>query len=149
MPQPPQVFSIRGLRLYFPMLEPWVVCSVCSPAIPPSLSMWACGAAGSASHHLVGSASYSLACPIPQSATTWLGPLAATLLQVLAAWLPISAPRTGLDECLFFMSLVVRLPHSLIFCQFWLFFVFKLLSFFWLCEEAQCVYLQLHLGRKL
>ena len=29
------------------------------------------------------------------------------------------------------------------------FFVFKLLlSFFWLCEEAQCVYLRLHLGRK-
>ena len=27
--------------------------------------------------------------------------------------------------------------------------VFKLLlSFFWLCEEAQCVYLRLHLGRK-
>ena len=29
-------------------------------------------------------------------------------------------------------------------------FVFKLLlSFFWLCKEAQCVYLHLHLGRKL
>ena len=28
-------------------------------------------------------------------------------------------------------------------------FVFKLLlSLFWLCEEAQCVYLRLHLGRK-
>ena len=149
-PQPQQVFLIRGLRLYFPTLEPTVAWSASlPPAIPPSLSMRECGAAGSASHHLVGSASYSLACPIPQSATTWLGPLAATLLQVLAAWLPISAPPTGLDECLFFMSLVVRLPHSLIFCQFWLFFVFKLLSFFWLCEEAQCVYLQLHLGRKL
>ena len=34
------------------------------------------------------------------------------------------------------------------FCPFWLFFVFKLLSFFWLCEEAQCVYLCLHLGWK-
>ena len=29
-----------------------------------------------------------------------------------------------------------------------LFFVFKLLSFFWLCEEAQCVHLCLHLGWK-
>ena len=29
------------------------------------------------------------------------------------------------------------------------FFVFKLLlSFFWLCEEAQCIYLLLHLGWK-
>ena len=64
-------------------------------------------------------------------------------------WLPVSAPPTGLDECFFFISLVVRLPYSLIFCQFWLVFVFKLLlSFFWLCEEAQCVYLCLLLGRK-
>ena len=59
--------------------------------------------------------------------------------------LPISAPPTGLDECFFFISLGVGLPYSLIFCQFWLFFVFKLLlSFFWLCKEAQCLYL--HLG---
>ena len=57
-------------------------------------------------------------------------------------WLPVSALPTSLDECFFFISLVVRLPYSLIFCQFWLVFVFKLLlSFFWLCEEAQCVYL--------
>ena len=62
--------------------------------------------------------------------------------------LPVSTPPTGLDECFFFISLVVRLPYSSIFCQFWLFFVFKLLSFFWLWEEAQCVYLCLHLGRK-
>ena len=63
-------------------------------------------------------------------------------------WLPVSAPPTGLDEC-FFISLVVGLPYSSIFCQFLLFFVFKLLlSFFWLCEEAQCVYLCLHLGWK-
>ena len=62
--------------------------------------------------------------------------------------LPISAPPTCLDECFFFISLVVGLPYSLIFCQFWLFFVFKLLlSFFWLCEEAQCVYLCPHLGQ--
>ena len=44
--------------------------------------------------------------------------------------LPISTPPTGLDECFFFISLVVRLPYSLIFCQFWLFFVFKLLLSF-------------------
>ena len=61
----------------------------------------------------------------------------------------ISTPPAGLDECFFFISLVLGLPCSLIFCQFWLFFVFQLLlSFFWLCEEAQCVYLCLHLGRK-
>ena len=68
-----------------------------------------------------------------------------------AATLPrvLSTPPTGLDECFFFISLVVRLPYSSVFCQFWLFFVFKLfLSFFWLCEEAQCVYLRLQLGWK-
>ena len=31
----------------------------------------------------------------------------------------------SLVECFFFNSLVVGLPYSLIFCQFWLFFVFK------------------------
>ena len=63
--------------------------------------------------------------------------------------LPISTPPTGLDECFFFISLVVRLPYSSIFCQFCLIFVFKLLlSFFSLCEEAQCVYLRLHFGWK-
>ena len=63
--------------------------------------------------------------------------------------LPVSTRPTGLDECFFFISLVVGLPYSSIFCQFWLFFVFKLLLFlFWLCKEAQCVHLQLHLGRE-
>ena len=31
LPQPPQVFSISGLRLYFPALEPWVAQSVSLP----------------------------------------------------------------------------------------------------------------------
>ena len=53
------------------------------------------------------------------------GPPAAALPQVLSAQLPISSPPTGLDECFFFNSLVVRLPYRLIFWQFWLFFVFK------------------------
>ena len=96
--------------------------------VPPGLSMCECGATGSISHHLVGSTSRCTSSP-PQ--------------------LPISAPPTGLDECFFFISLVVRLPYSLIFCQFWLFFVFKLLLSFWLCKEAQCVYLRLHLGLNL
>ena len=30
-PQPPQVFSLRGLRLYFPALEPWVLWSASLP----------------------------------------------------------------------------------------------------------------------
>ena len=42
-------------------------------------------------------------------------------------WQPISAPPTGVDECFFFISVVVELPYSSIVCPFWLFFVFKLL----------------------
>ena len=53
------------------------------------------------------------------------GPPAATLQQVLSAQLLVSAPPNGLDECFFFNALVVRLPYSLIFWQFLLFFVFK------------------------
>ena len=123
--------------------------SACSPAVPPCLCMCECGAMGSASHHLVGSARCSLACPASQSATL-LGLPATALPRVLSTLASHLAPPTGLDECFFFISLVVGLPCSSIFCQFCLFFVFKLLlSFFWLCEEAQCVYLLLHLGRKL
>ena len=84
LPQPPQVFSVRGLMLYFPALEPGL-------------------------HGL------------------WLGPPAAASPWVLSARLPISTPPTSLGECFFFISLVVGLPYSLIFCQFWLFFAFKLL----------------------
>ena len=58
--------------------------------------------------------------------------------------LPISAPPTSL---VFFNSLVVRLPHSSIFWQFWMFlFLNLLLAFFWLWEEAKHIYLCLHLG---
>ena len=62
--------------------------------------------------------------PGSQSSTS-LDPPAATLPQVLSAWLSVSTPPTGLDECFFFNFLVVGLPYSLIFWQFWLFFVFK------------------------
>ncbi|KAF6104119.1 hypothetical protein HJG60_011166 [Phyllostomus discolor] len=92
-------------------------------------------------------ASCCLARPAPQS-TASLGPPATALPRVLSAQLPISTPPTSVDECFFFNSLVVGLPYSSIFCQFWLFFVFKLLLSFYLCEEAQCVYLHLHLGQE-
>ena len=61
-------------------------------------------------HRLTGSASHCLAHPNPPTAA---------LPQVLSTQLPISAPPTSLDECFFFISLVIRLPYSLIFCQFW------------------------------
>ena len=124
LPRPPQVFSVRGLRLYFPGLEPWVGRSVSGSTrccLPGQLQLCLpcstiCHLTGSASRHLAMSPLH------PSYRSGWV---------------------------FFFISLVVRLPYSSIFCQFSLFFVFKLLlSFFWLCEEAQYVYLCLHVGRK-
>ena len=139
----------------FLVLEPWVTRSALLPLCSSwfiYVSMWGrrvfqpppCGVCQlqpdlpcSTIRHLAGSTS-------PHQP-----PHTALLVQVLSIPLPISTPPTGLDECLFFNSLVVGLPYSSIFCQFWLFFIFKfVLSFFWLCEEAPCVCLCLHLGRK-
>ena len=87
--------------------------------------------------------------PPAPPATSLQGSPAPALPWVLSARLPVSAPPTALNECFFFNSLIVRIPYSSIFCQVWLFFVFKLLfSFFWLFEEAQCVYLCLHRSQK-
>ena len=107
-------------------------------AVPPGLSMRECGAAGSTSTTLWSLLDAGWPAPLhsPQSATL-LGPPAAALRRVL--WLPISAPPNGLDECFFFISLVVGLPYSLIFCQFWLFFVFKLLLSFFGCARRHSV----------
>ena len=117
LPQPQEVFSISGLRLYFPDIELWVVQSVTL------------------------STSCSFAHSTPPSATS-LGPPATALPWVL------STPPTGLDECSTLSDWLLDF-HQFDFQQFWLFFVFKLLlSFFWLCEEAQCVYLCLHLVQK-
>ena len=45
--------------------------------------------------------------------------------------LRVSVPLTSLDEHFFFNSLVVGLPYSSIFWQFWLFFVFKFVVVLW------------------
>ena len=121
----------QWFELYFPTLELWVVRSVAGSTSATSL-------------------------PAAALPTLLHNPPPSWVCQPLPCWvssppdrLPVSAPPTDLDECFFFISLVLGLPYSSIFCQFWLFFVFKLLlTFFWLCGEAQCVYLRLYLGRK-
>ena len=60
--------------------------------------------------------------------------------------LPVSAPPMGLDECFFFISLVVGLPYDSILCQFWLFFFFNYCSPSF--ARRHSVYLGLHLGQK-
>ena len=63
--------------------------------------------------------------------------------------LPVSTHPTTLAECFLFNYLVLTLLYSLIFWQFWLFFVSTfVVILFWLCKEAKCIYLCLHFGQK-
>ena len=54
----------------------------------------------------------------------WMWDITATIPHLVTPQLHVSTPPASLDEC-FFNSFVVGLPYSLIFWQFWLFFVFK------------------------
>ena len=87
------------LRLYFPSLKSWVVQCVSLPSCSSwfiHMQMWDC--------------------PVCQSLPCHMSS---------PPWLLISTPTASLNECFFFNSLVVRLPCSMIFWQFWLFFVYK------------------------
>ena len=97
-----------------------------SLVVPPGLSACKCGTSQSASCHL--------AHPCPS---------ATALPWVLSTQLPISTPPTSLDECYFFISLVVGPPYSSIFCQFWLFFVFKFVVVLVLVVQGGTVYLRM------
>ena len=105
-PQPPQDFFSQ--RFYFPSLGPLVAQSVLLPNCSSQSSACKYDTSHSTSHHF-----------------------ATPVLQLLPChessppWPPVPTPPTCLDECFFFNSLVVGLPYSLIFWQFWLFFVFK------------------------
>ena len=137
---PTDFFSQRFWGLLFLCWNSGLCNLSCPPVVPPDLFAHKCGIAHSASCHLTWSPG------LPGSAHPCHP--AAALLWVPSTWLPVSAPPTGLDECFLFNSLVVRLPYGLIFWRFWLFLFLKLLSFFWLCEEAQRIYLFFHLGQK-
>ena len=148
-PQPPRALSIRGLRLHFPELEPWVVRSSSLPAICPCANVGLqgatrCSACPVLSHSeslallvylrecgAAGSASARTACAI-----------CPTLRQSQSCHGNVSPLRPGCPSPpllpvwmkFIFYFLGVGLPCRSIFCQ------------FWLCEEAQCVHLRRHLG---
>ena len=154
-PQPPWAFSIRGLRLYFPALEPWVAQSASLPAVclvylctnvgpwgathcsacpvlrhsesgPLGLSVCECGATGSASG--------LTACPF--------GPTLRQSWSRQGNWSPLPPPPPACPSpplLLVWMNVYFLFPWCgllccSIFCQ------------FWLCEEVQCAYLRRHLG---
>ena len=87
------------------VLEPWVHGLFHFPVVPPSLSSCECE-----------TAQYTNCCLEYQVCQPLL-----CLISSLP-WLPISTPPTSHDECFFFNSLVVGLPYSSIFWQFWVFF---------------------------
>ena len=98
-------FQSEVLRLYFPMLDPWVIQSV---SLPSCSSWFICKQIWD---HLL--------CQLPPCLESSPPPLS------------VSTSPTSLGECFFFNSLVVGCPYSSIFCQFWLFlFLNFLLSFF-------------------
>ena len=129
--QPQQVFSVRGFEALFPPLGPWIMQSVSLLSCSSRFIHTKCGTACSTSYVLT----HLVLQPLP-------------CLESSPPWLSVSAPPTGLNECFFFNSLVVGLPYSSIFWQFWLFFVFKFVVLLWLCEETQCIYLHLYFGQK-
>ena len=117
------MFPVRDLRLYFPALEPWVVRSVSLPSCFSRFirtQMW---------DHL-------LRQPPPCHRSSLPSCPSSPLLQV---WMNVSSLTPWLLD-----SHTVRLSGR---SGDFLFFNL-LLSFFWLCKEAKCVSLCLHLGGK-
>ena len=150
-PQPPGAFPIRGLRLHLPALDPWV-CGLPRSLLFVGFILHECWAAGyylllclprfpppwvrpsrpiCANVGLQGLPVVRLPAPlVPHSAS--LGPATAT--RVLSAPAARLLPSYWSGWMFIFYFLGVGLPCRSIFCQ------------FWLCEEAQCVYLRHHLG---
>ena len=122
-PQPPQVFSVRDLRLYFPVLEPWVAWSV---SLPSCSSWFFC--------------SRMWDCPVrslpPCCASS---PPNCLSLPLLPVWVNVSSLTPWFSD---FHTVRFSVSSG---C----FLFLNLLSFFWLCEEAKCIYPRLHLGWKL
>ena len=98
-----------------------------SSVVPPGLSTCKYGTTCSTSHHLASSLLHPDCLSLPQ--------------------LPASAPPTSLDECFFFTPWLLDF-HTVQFSGISGCFWFLNLLSFWLCEEAQCIYLRLHLDQK-
>ena len=121
--KPHRCFQSEALRFYFFSLEPWVAQSVSLPSCSSGFictPMW--------DHPICNpppcQVSSLLGCPSPPLLPVWMN------VSSLTPWLSyFHAVRfSGSSGCFLFLNL--------------------LLSFFWLCEEAQCIHLHLHIGQK-
>ena len=70
-PQPPGALSIRGLRLYFPALEPWVAGSASIPAICPVYLCMSVGPPTATCHSACPVLRHSESGPLGLSAPMW------------------------------------------------------------------------------
>ena len=120
--QPSKVFTVKGFEALFPALEPWVAWSV---SLPSCSSWFIC--TQMQDHPVL------QLLPCCESSPTCC--LSLPLLQV---WMDVSSLTTWLSDF-----------HTVWFSGSSCCFLFlNLLSFFWLCKEAKCVYLHLHVGQK-
>ena len=131
---PHRFLQSEVLRLYFPVLEPWVAWSV---LLPHSSSRFICVNVG-----LWGLLAAALPALFHNPPPHWVcqsPPCCESSPPLLVVWMNVSSLSPWLLD---FHTVLFSVSSG---C----FFVFKLLlSLFWLCEEAQCVYLCLHLGQK-
>ena len=132
-PHPSQVFSVRDFKALFPHTGTLgsMICLAPQWFLPVYL------------HTNVG--------PLALPAAVWLGPPAATLPASVLQLTPCC--ESFLPLLLVWMSVSSLIPWLLDFHTIWFSvssdcFLFLYLLFFWLCEEAQCVYLCLHVGQK-
>ena len=120
------------LRLYFPVLESWVAWPISLPTCSSQFictQMWDCPVS-----QLLPCLPWSPSCclaasPLPSSCPS---------LPLLQVWMNVSSLTPWLSDF-----------HTVRFSGSSGYFLFlNLLCFFWLCEEAKCIYLYLHLGQK-
>ena len=128
---PTGFFHSEDLRFYFPMLETWVMHSVSVP----SCSSWFIQHANVGPPSLTAPAS-------PSSPPSSSSPLATRPVHPGFPSLPVWMNVLSLTLWLLDFH-TVRFSGS---CGYFLFL--NLLSLFWLCEQAKCIYLHLHLSQK-
>ena len=120
---PTHFYSQKFWGFIFPHWNPALHGLSHSPVVPPSLSSCKCATARSTSCCLAS------------------GPLRSgcLFLPLLLVWMNISSLTPWLSD-----FVTVWFSSS---SRYFL-ILYLLLSFFWLCEQAKCIYLRLHLGRK-
>ena len=140
-PQSPQVFTTRGFETISPLRT--LVCMVCPvPQLFFQLFTCKCGTACSTSHQLTYSGSPATVLPAQTSShSLTMHPLHTGCLSppLLPVWMNVSSSIPWLSDF-----------HAVWFSGSSSYFLFLnlLLFFFWLCNESNCTYLCLHLGKK-